>query len=84
VSVFIDTSAFISLIDRDERNHVAARRTWVILVEQNTPLYCTSYVLSETAALIQNRLGMDQLRAFHENVFPFLKHWSIIFFCFQN
>ncbi len=73
MNVFVDTSAFLSLLDIDEQNHDNAQRIWARLVQQNTPLFCTSYVLAETAALIQNRLGLRQLRAFHENVFPFLR-----------
>jgi predicted nucleic acid-binding protein len=72
VTVFIDTSAFLALLDASEQNHVIAQRIWIQLVEQSTQMFCTNYVVSETVALVQNRLGMNQLRAFHENVFPFL------------
>ena len=73
MSVVIDTSAFLALLDVHEHNYVHAQRIWTQLAEQSTLLFCTSYVLAETAALVQNRLGMSQLRAFHENVFPFLR-----------
>jgi predicted nucleic acid-binding protein len=72
VTVFIDTSAFLALLDASEQNHVIAQRIWIQLVEQSMQMFCTNYVVSETVALVQNRLGMNQLRAFHENVFPFL------------
>jgi predicted nucleic acid-binding protein len=72
VTVFVDTSAFLALLDASEQNHAHAQKIWVQLVEQDTPLFCTNYVVSETVALVQNRLGMDRLRAFHENVYPFL------------
>ena len=42
-------------------------------VEQVAVLFCTSYVLSEATALVQSRLGMAQVRAFHEDIFPFLR-----------
>jgi predicted nucleic acid-binding protein len=73
MSVFVDTSAFLALLDSRERNHSLAQHIWIQLIERDASLVCTSYVLSETAALIQNRLGMQQIRAFHENVFPFLR-----------
>ncbi len=73
MSVFVDTSAFLALLDSYEHNHSLAQHIWLQLIERDTPLVCTSYVLSETAALIQNRLGMQQIQAFHENVFPFLR-----------
>jgi uncharacterized protein len=72
MSVFVDSSAFLALLDGDERNHSGAQRIWSQLAEEETALFCTSYVLLETAALVQNRLGMRQIRAFHENVTPFL------------
>lgn len=72
MTVFIDTSAFLALLDASEQNHVHAQRIWIQLVEQDRQMFCTNYVVSETVALVQNRLGMNQLRAFHENVFPFL------------
>jgi predicted nucleic acid-binding protein len=72
VTVFVDTSAFLALLDVHEQNHANAQRIWLQLVEQRTQMFCTNYVVSETVALVQNRLGMNQLRAFHENVFPFL------------
>jgi uncharacterized protein len=73
MNIFVDTSAFLALLDADEQHHVEAQRIWAKLAKESADLYCTSYVLVETAALIQNRLGMPQLRAFHENVFPFLR-----------
>jgi predicted nucleic acid-binding protein len=73
MNVFVDTSAFLALLDADEQRHVAARRVWAKLANESADLYCTSYVLVETAALVQSRLGMPQLQAFHENVFPFLR-----------
>jgi uncharacterized protein len=73
MNVVIDTSAFLALLDASEQNHEQARRIWTQLVEQDALLFCTSFVLVETAALVQNRLGLSQLRAFHENVFPFLR-----------
>lgn len=73
MNVFVDTSAFLALLDADEQHHTEAQRIWAKLADESADLYCTSYVLVETAALVQNRLGMPQLLAFHENVSPFLR-----------
>lgn len=73
MTVFVDTSAFLALFDADEQHHTDAQRIWRQLADANALLFCTSYVLAETTALVQNRLGMAQLLAFHENVFPFLR-----------
>ena len=73
MNVVVDTSAFLALLDASEQNHEHAGRIWRQLVEQDVLLFCTSFILVETAALLQNRLGLSQLRAFHKNVFPFLR-----------
>lgn len=73
MNVVVDTSAFLALLDASEQNHEHAERIWRQLIEQDALLFCTSFVLVETTALVQNRLGLSQLRAFHENVFPFLR-----------
>jgi len=36
-------------------------------------LVTTDYVLVETAALLQHRLGMAAVRSFHKNVVPVLE-----------
>lgn len=74
MKVFVDTSAFIALSDDTDRNHRQAQQIWARLARsKDATLFCTSYVLSETAALIQNRFGVGALRLFQENVFPFLQ-----------
>jgi len=55
--VFIDTSALLPLMDRDDADHdsvVAAVRK---LTLEQVPLYTTSYVQVETGALVKRRLG---------------------------
>lgn len=73
MNVFVDSSAFLALLDAHEHRHSLAHRIWAELIEREATFFCTSYVLSETAALVRSRLGMRQLRAFHENMFPFLQ-----------
>ncbi len=73
MSVYVDTSALYAAIDADDTNHHAARSTWVELLEGYTPLVCSSYVLLETCALIQRRLGIGAVRSFHTAVYPMLQ-----------
>ena len=69
---FIDTSAFYAVLDADDRNHAAARTQWAELLRQGAELFTTNYVLVETHALIQHRLGLAAVRAFREDVYPLL------------
>ncbi len=68
--VFVDTSAFYAILDRDDQNFLASARIWDALVENGTPLTTTNYVVVETCALVQHRLGLEALRTFSEDVLP--------------
>jgi len=72
MSTFVDTSAFLAVLDASDTNHGRARRRWRALVEAEETLVCTSYVLLETFALLQSRLGQAAARAFQEDVVPWL------------
>ena len=70
--VFVDTSAFYALLDRDDDNHAIARSAWTGIVENGTVAVTSSYVLVETVALLQSRLGLEAVRAFEEAMVPVL------------
>lgn len=73
MNVFVDTSAFYAVLDRDDANHSAAAKVWADLLREKTALFTTNYVLVETAALLQHRIGVAAVRAFHEDVAPVLQ-----------
>jgi predicted nucleic acid-binding protein len=58
VSVFVDTSALYALLDRDDANHQPAAEAWASLIESGQALATSNYVVVETTALVQHRLGM--------------------------
>lgn len=70
--VFVDTSAFLAIMDVDEQNHPVAKGLWGQLIGENEVLICTNYVLLETLALIQRRFGVVLVKAFQDNVVPLL------------
>ena len=72
MSVYVDTSAFLAVLNADDRFHALARRRWHQLIEAGRSLICNNYVLVETIAVIQNRLGMDAVIAFQNDVRPIL------------
>jgi len=73
MTVFVDTSAFYAVLDRADENHVRARDTWLRLLQEDHVFLTTNYVLLETCALLQNRLGIPALRAFHQDLVPLLQ-----------
>ena len=69
---FVDTSAFYAVLDRDDENHAAAGAAWKKLLESGAILVTSNYVLVETCALVQHRLGLDAVRSFHQQIAPLL------------
>jgi predicted nucleic acid-binding protein len=72
VTTFVDTSAIYAVFDRDDENHARAVRSWNELLDGDRTLMTNNYVLVETSALLQHRLGLAALRAFHQDVVPLL------------
>lgn len=70
--IFIDTSAFYALLDRDDIHHPRAKKTWTELLKAVHTLVTSNYVLVETSALLQNRLGIEAIRAFHDDILPLI------------
>ena len=73
MTVFVDTSAFYAVLDRDDSNHLAAKETWMLLLREKATLFTNNYVLVETTALLQHRIGIAAVRGFHEDVAPLLQ-----------
>jgi predicted nucleic acid-binding protein len=72
MKVFIDTSAFFALLDRDDQNHGSAKKSWIRLLDSNSLFITSNYVILETFALLQNRLGIVAARGFQEDLMPIL------------
>ncbi len=70
--IFIDTSAFYALLDKDDSNHSKARKAWPALIKADNILVTTNYVLIESFALLQHRLGLDAIRGFQEDLVPLI------------
>jgi len=76
--IFIDTSVFYAILDHDDRAHAAARTTWISILSPAgaASLITSNYVLVESFALIQERLGIDAVREFNDAVLPVVvSHW---------
>ncbi len=69
---FIDTSAFYALLDRDDANHSRSKKIWSGLLNSDCTLVTSNYVLVETFALAQHRLGIEAVRGVQEEIVPLL------------
>jgi len=72
VTVFVDTSALYALLSASDANHAAASSTWNTLRGQRDTLLTSNYVLVETTALVQRRLGLQALREVQSAFLPLL------------
>lgn len=69
---FVDTSALYALLDKDDSTHKRVTTTWNQLIDSDATLVTTNYVLLETFALAQNRLGIESVRATQQDLLPLL------------
>ena len=72
MSVFADTSGLYALLVGSEDGHADLVQAFRNVLAGNRPLRTTSYVLIETIALLQSRVGLEPVRDFDEHVFPML------------
>jgi predicted nucleic acid-binding protein len=73
MAIFVDTSAFYALLDADDENHEPSAGAWREIMASDEDVLTTNYILVETFALVQGRLGLDAAREFQENVVPVLE-----------
>jgi predicted nucleic acid-binding protein len=71
--VFTDTSALLAILDRSEQNNASAHKIWRELIQNEVPVWVTSYVLVETISLLQRRFGLTAVHAFQDNIRPYLQ-----------
>ena len=71
MTTFVDTSAFVTLLDdADERFERASRWLHDVATDRDEPLLTHAYVVVESIAVIQRRLGAGAIRAFVDHLLP--------------
>jgi len=70
MTIFVDTSALLAVLDSDDQNHASAKEAWEVMISKEENLLCTNYILVETFALVQNRLGMEAVRTLNDDILP--------------
>src|SRR6266404_4309817 len=73
MTVFIDTSAFYAVLDRSDENHVAALGQWDRILSNDVSIISSNYVIVETCALLQSRIGLEAVSTFHEDIVPLIQ-----------
>lgn len=72
MSIFVDTSGLFAVLDADDSNHSRAEQQWSHLLSGGEQMVSTNYVLVETFALVQRRLGMEAVKSLHDDIMPIL------------
>lgn len=72
MTVFVDTSALVALLDSSEERHQATARAWTTLMQEDASLVTSSYVMVETYALTQRKLGLDAVRVLTADFLPLI------------
>jgi predicted nucleic acid-binding protein len=72
VTVFADTSALYALLVRTEEGHAEVAAAFSRLLRGRRSLVTSNYVVLETAALLQRRIGLPAVRDFDERIAPLL------------
>jgi uncharacterized protein len=76
MTIFVDTSAFLAILDADALQHSAAKAIWESIIRRGERLVATNYVLLETFALVQNRLGLKAVQTLQLDFIPLLSiYW---------
>ena len=73
--IFFDTSAALALADAEDDNHAQAVLAMARLMAEGRALLTHSYVLVESAAVLQRRLGLKSALAFLSDSRHLNVHW---------
>jgi predicted nucleic acid-binding protein len=68
--IFVDTSAFLATLNVGDRFHASAGVAWRAWLTKEVPLITSNYVVLETTALVQHRLGVEAVATLHEDMIP--------------
>ena len=68
--VFVDTSGFYAFLDGTDPFHVAAKAAFERAIAQRLSLVTTSYVVHESWAIIQGRLGWEAIDCWLDRIVP--------------
>jgi predicted nucleic acid-binding protein len=71
--IFVDTSALVAVLSANDRQHDRAAAALRDLRAAEEVLVSHEYVLVETLALVQHRLGMATLRSFVDDFLPLVE-----------
>ena len=73
MKVYVDTSGIFALLVKNDSMHSLARENFAYFAQQKAQLHTSSFVLVETTALLQRRVGLESVRDFNIKILPLLE-----------
>lgn len=73
--IFLDTSAIYALADKADPNHITAYSRFEDVLKSGEIFILTNYILLESAALLQARLGLHSAILFLKDAKSFEVEW---------
>lgn len=73
--IFIDTSAIYALTDRADKNHNGAKEIIKTIINNREEIVTHNYIIVESLALLQNRLGVLPATTFLKDARQFSIIW---------
>ncbi len=61
------------MLSATDRYHAPAATAWARWLAENVPLVTSNYVVTETTAVVQNRIGFDAVTALYGDILPVLQ-----------
>jgi uncharacterized protein len=73
MNIFADTSGLFALLVKNDYMFVRAKEKFNYFAENNAQLLTSSFVLVETTALLQRRIGLMAVNDFYTKILPLLE-----------
>lgn len=73
MNIFADTSGLFALLVKNDDMYVRAMENFNYFAENNAQLVTSSFVLVETTALLQRKIGLMPVNDFYAKIFPLLE-----------
>jgi predicted nucleic acid-binding protein len=70
MTVYVDTSAIFALLDHRDYNHPLASQRLSWLFSPDVTMMTSNYVVVESCALLQRRVGLEAVETFRKQILP--------------
>jgi uncharacterized protein len=73
MNIFIDTAAFLAVLNANDQFHPPAKMSWKETLASDSNLFSSNYVILETTTLLQHRFGIEAVRLFTSDILPIIE-----------